>query len=229
MVGAVVYLPKARISPDAAFSVTDWTAYVIFIVVIGGVRTVEEPIIGVLTLWGLINCLAQYGSLYLVVLGAIAVLVMLFMPDAGCKIQKDLDIAEYTDPAHNPMIPTRLFWSRGSSCSGSITATGSLDDQQMRNFDKTCVPSSQGARLIGIHDSHVAFGKSRVLLVWTRLIMPNGRSIVLERQQGGGCRWLLRFAPSRSSPVSIMSGYGTVTAPQLWRGATAFRESRRGH
>jgi type IV secretory pathway VirB10-like protein len=40
----------------------------------------------------------------------------------------------------------------------------------------------QGARLIGIYDSQVAFGQSRVLLVWTRLIMPNGRSIVLERQ-----------------------------------------------
>src|ERR1700704_1405502 len=39
-----------------------------------------------------------------------------------------------------------------------------------------------GARLIGIYDSQVAFDQSRVLLVWTRLIMPNGRSIVLERQ-----------------------------------------------
>src|SRR3954469_12311562 len=43
---------------------------------------------------------------------------------------------------------------------------------------------SQGAKLIGIYDSQVAFGQSRVLLVWTRLIMPNGRSIVLERQAG---------------------------------------------
>jgi type IV secretion system protein VirB10 len=42
----------------------------------------------------------------------------------------------------------------------------------------------QGARLIGTYDSQVAFGQSRVLLVWTRLIMPNGRSIVLERQVG---------------------------------------------
>jgi type IV secretion system protein TrbI len=38
--------------------------------------------------------------------------------------------------------------------------------------------------LIGVYDSQVAFGQSRVLLVWTRLIMPNGRSIVLERQPG---------------------------------------------
>lgn len=80
MVGAVVYLQKARISPDAAFSVSDWTAYVIFVVVIGGVRTIEGPMIGVLTLWGLITYLAQYGSLYLIVLGSIAILIMLFMP-----------------------------------------------------------------------------------------------------------------------------------------------------
>jgi type IV secretion system protein TrbI len=42
----------------------------------------------------------------------------------------------------------------------------------------------QGARLIGTYDSQVAFGQTRALLVWTRLIMPNGRSIVLERLQG---------------------------------------------
>lgn len=80
MVGAVVYLQKARISPDAAFSVTDWTAYVIFIVVIGGVRTIEGPMIGVLLLWGLMYHLGQYGSLYLLLLGALAILVMLLMP-----------------------------------------------------------------------------------------------------------------------------------------------------
>ena len=53
MVGALVYLQKARISPDAAFSVVDWTAYVLFVVVIGGVRTIEGPIVGVLILWAL--------------------------------------------------------------------------------------------------------------------------------------------------------------------------------
>ena len=42
----------------------------------------------------------------------------------------------------------------------------------------------QGTRLIGQYDNGVAFGQRRVLLVWNRLIMPNGRSIVLERQPG---------------------------------------------
>lgn len=42
----------------------------------------------------------------------------------------------------------------------------------------------QGTRIIGQYDNNVQFGQSRVLLVWNRLIMPNGRSIVLERQPG---------------------------------------------
>ncbi len=46
MVGALIFLQKLRISPDAAFSVNDWTAFVIFITVIGGIGRIEGPIIG---------------------------------------------------------------------------------------------------------------------------------------------------------------------------------------
>ena len=42
----------------------------------------------------------------------------------------------------------------------------------------------QGARLLGQYDSQVAFAQSRVQLVWTRLILPNGRSVSLDRQVG---------------------------------------------
>lgn len=42
----------------------------------------------------------------------------------------------------------------------------------------------QGSRLIGQYDSQVAFGQKRVLLVWNRIMLPDGKSIVLERQQG---------------------------------------------
>lgn len=42
----------------------------------------------------------------------------------------------------------------------------------------------QGARIIGQYDNSVQFGQRRVLLIWNRLILPNGRSIVLERQPG---------------------------------------------
>ena len=78
--GALIYLQTARISPDAAFSVTDWTAYVIFIVVIGGIGTIEGPILGVLVFFVLQSLLADYGSWYLMTLGLIAIAVMLFAP-----------------------------------------------------------------------------------------------------------------------------------------------------
>lgn len=42
----------------------------------------------------------------------------------------------------------------------------------------------QGSRLLGEYDSRVASGQRRLLLAWTRLILPDGRSIVLERQPG---------------------------------------------
>jgi branched-chain amino acid transport system permease protein len=80
MVGALIYLQKARISPDAAFSVLDWTAYVIFIVIIGGIGTIEGPIIGAIVLYILQDQLAALGPWYLMALGALAVIVMLVAP-----------------------------------------------------------------------------------------------------------------------------------------------------
>ncbi|MCX7645930.1 MAG: branched-chain amino acid ABC transporter permease [Rhodobacteraceae bacterium] len=80
LAGALVYVQKARISPDAAFSVTDWTAYVIFIVVIGGIGTIEGPILGVLVFFALQSAFADYGSWYLMALGLIGIAIMLFAP-----------------------------------------------------------------------------------------------------------------------------------------------------
>lgn len=46
----------------------------------------------------------------------------------------------------------------------------------------------QGTRIIGQYDNNVQFGQRRVLLVWNRLILPNGRSVVLEREPGADGR-----------------------------------------
>jgi len=80
------------------------------------------------------------------------------------------------------IIAASLITGIRSDLPGQITAqvTENIYDSPTGRF--LLIP--QGARLIGIYDSQVAFGQSRVLLVWTRLIMPNGRSIVLERQPG---------------------------------------------
>ncbi|MEO9526108.1 branched-chain amino acid ABC transporter permease [Roseibium sp.] len=80
MTGALIFLQKLRISPDAAFSVNDWTAFVIFIVVIGGIGTLEGPIIGVIVFFLLRETLADLGSTYLLILGMVAIVVMLKAP-----------------------------------------------------------------------------------------------------------------------------------------------------
>ena len=80
MAGALIYFHKARISPDAAFSVVDWTALVIFTVVIGGIGTIEGPIIGVIILALTQSYLAAFGTVYLILLGGLAITVMLFAP-----------------------------------------------------------------------------------------------------------------------------------------------------
>jgi branched-chain amino acid transport system permease protein len=80
MIGALIFLQKLRISPDTAFSVNDWTAFVIFITVIGGIGRVEGSIIGTIVFFLLRQTLADLGSLYLLMLGAVAIAVMLLAP-----------------------------------------------------------------------------------------------------------------------------------------------------
>jgi branched-chain amino acid transport system permease protein len=80
MIGALIFLQKLRISPDTAFSVNDWTAFVIFITVIGGIGRIEGPIIGTIVFFLLRQALADLGSLYLLMMGAVAIVVMLWAP-----------------------------------------------------------------------------------------------------------------------------------------------------
>lgn len=80
LVGSLIILQKLRITPGAAFSVHDWSANIIFIVVIGGIGSIEGPIIGAIIYFVLRSLLADYGSWYLVVLGLVAVIVMIKAP-----------------------------------------------------------------------------------------------------------------------------------------------------
>jgi branched-chain amino acid transport system permease protein len=80
MVGALIFLQKIRISPDTAFSVNDWAAFVIFITVIGGIGRIEGPIIGTVIFFLLRQTLADLGAIYLLILGVVAIAVMLWAP-----------------------------------------------------------------------------------------------------------------------------------------------------
>jgi len=80
MIGALIFLQKLRISPDTAFSVNDWTAFVIFITVSGGIGRIEGPVIGTIIFFVLRQTSADLGSLYLLMMGAVAIAVMLWAP-----------------------------------------------------------------------------------------------------------------------------------------------------
>ena len=75
--GGLMFLDTVRISPDAGFSVNDWTANVIFIVVIGGVGRIEGPLLGSLVFFGLRAVFAGYAAWYLIGLGLFAIGMML--------------------------------------------------------------------------------------------------------------------------------------------------------
>lgn len=80
------------------------------------------------------------------------------------------------------VIPASLITGLRSDLPGQVTAQVTEDVYDSPTGKFLLVP--QGARLIGQYDAQIAFGQSRALLVWNRVIMPNGKSIVLERQPG---------------------------------------------
>jgi type IV secretion system protein VirB10 len=80
------------------------------------------------------------------------------------------------------VIPAALITGIRSDLPGQVTAQVTENVYDSPTGQYLLIP--QGAKLIGLYDSQISFGQDRVLLVWNRLIMPNGRSIVLERQPG---------------------------------------------
>ena len=76
LVGGLIFLTKLRISPDSAVSI-NWSVTIVFIVVVGGIGTIEGPIIGVVLYFLLREYLADYGAIYMIVFGLLAIAVML--------------------------------------------------------------------------------------------------------------------------------------------------------
>ena len=80
------------------------------------------------------------------------------------------------------VIPAALLTGIRSDLPGQITAQVTQNVYDSPTGRTLLIP--QGSKLIGEYDSSVAFGQQRILLAWTRLLLPNGNSIVLERQPG---------------------------------------------
>ena len=79
LIGALYYMNTLRISPVAAFDL-NWVVIALFIVVIGGIGTIEGPIIGTIVFFIMRSLLADYGSWYLMLMGAVAIVVMIKWP-----------------------------------------------------------------------------------------------------------------------------------------------------
>lgn len=77
LAGALYFVGNLRISPDAAFS-ANWTAFAIFMVVIGGIGRIEGPIIGALIFWALNKFFSDYGTWYLIGLGLLAIFTTIY-------------------------------------------------------------------------------------------------------------------------------------------------------
>jgi branched-chain amino acid transport system permease protein len=74
--GALIAVDSLRVQPDSIYSV-QWSAFMIFMVVIGGLGTIEGPVLGAIVFFALQQLLEPYGAWYLVVLGVVAILAAL--------------------------------------------------------------------------------------------------------------------------------------------------------
>lgn len=79
VVGALLASSTLRVQPDSAYAVT-YTAFAVFMVVLGGIGTIEGPVLGALLFFLLQDQLSDLGATYLVVLGLVAVLFTLYVP-----------------------------------------------------------------------------------------------------------------------------------------------------
>jgi len=77
MAGAIITLQKLRIAPPASFSIADWTVLVIFNVVIGGIGSIEGPILGTIVFFVLREYLSDLGTWHLILLGTISIAIIL--------------------------------------------------------------------------------------------------------------------------------------------------------
>ncbi|HTO61342.1 MAG TPA: branched-chain amino acid ABC transporter permease [Bradyrhizobium sp.] len=102
LAGALITLQKLRIAPAASFSITDWTVYIIFIVVIGGVGSFEGPIIGTLVFFAIREYLQDWGVWHFIILGGVSIATVLIEPRGIWGLLRRVIPADLIPVAHTP-------------------------------------------------------------------------------------------------------------------------------
>lgn len=77
LAGSLYFVGNLRISPDAAFSI-NWTAFAIFMVIIGGIGRIEGPLVGAIIFWALNKFFSDFGTWYLLGLGVLAIVTTIY-------------------------------------------------------------------------------------------------------------------------------------------------------
>lgn len=107
----------------------------------------------------------------------------------GADVDRSTASAPRLEPLASPytlqagsVIAAALVTGIRSDLPGQITAQVTANVYDSPTGRLLLIP--QGSKLLGEYDAQVSFGQNRVLLAWTRLILPDGSSVVLERQPG---------------------------------------------
>jgi peroxiredoxin len=139
-----------------------------------------------------------------------------FLSDAGRKVQKDLDIAEYTDPHYNPMIPHTLVLEPGLRVFRSTTAIGSSAGPRSRSYASTCAPSCGAVAPTGTSATRSIARRGNGAT--GRVSFPTGR----PRRS---C-WPSRSEPPRTThhpldrfATRVLRGAAKYLAPRVWGSA----------
>lgn len=102
LAGALITLQKLRIAPAASFSITDWTVYIIFIVVIGGVGSFEGPIIGTFVFFLIREYLQGWGVWHFIVLGGVSIAMVLIEPRGIWGLLRRIVPGDLIPVSHRP-------------------------------------------------------------------------------------------------------------------------------
>ena len=143
-----------------------------------------------------------------------------FLTASGARVsQSTARVVEAASPniiQAGSVIPAALITGIRSDLPGQITAQVTQNVYDSPTGRILLIP--QGARLIGEYDSEIVAGQSRVLLAWDRLILPGGRSILLDRLPGADAAGMAGLADRtdyhwghmlKAALVSTLLGIGT--------------------
>jgi branched-chain amino acid transport system permease protein len=111
LAGVLATLQKLRVAPSASFNIADWTIFIIFAVVIGGIGSLEGPIIGTALYIVLREYLSGYGTWYLIFLGLLSIGVVIWEPRGLWGLVRRLGVGELIRVPH--ATPPHLLAMRG--------------------------------------------------------------------------------------------------------------------